>query len=487
LALKEKRERLGPFPLIQRSKKIRQEVFLTIKVYKFMKKNHLFTWFTQPCSKVHLILRIMKISILLMLLGMMNVMANNSYSQSKKITLNLKGATVEQVLNEIEKKSEFYFLLNQKLIDINRKVDIDVEKTSIKEILSKIFNGENVDYLVYDRQIVLTTKVKAKDFKSEPPQTTISGNITAASDGSALPGVNILVKGTNKGAISDVDGNFNIEAESTATLIFSMMGYLNKEVAINGQSVIKVVMEEDTKSLEEVVVVGYGTLKKGNITNAVATFSADNLDERPLLRLDQAMVGQMSGVQIKQTTGSLGKAFSVLVRGTGSLSAGNEPLYVIDGFPLATAAPNGSGNFASGNPLDNINPNDIESIQVLKDASAAAIYGSRAANGVVIITTKKGKSGKPIISFQGHTGFNQAIRKIDMLSSEEWIDRSIEMINAAWVASSPGRTADQTTDQRRTILGLAANAYNTGLMIDDRWNLPGHPGLGCRIFFRYQG
>jgi TonB-linked SusC/RagA family outer membrane protein len=206
-------------------------------------------------------------------------------------------------------------------------------------------------------------------------------------------------------------------------------------------------------------------------------FNAENLDERPVSRVDQAMVGQMAGVSVKQTTGSPGKGLSVQIRGTGSISAGNEPLYVIDGFPLAGANPNGSGNYASGNPLDNINPNDIESIQVLKDASSAAIYGSRAANGVVLITTKMGRSGKPRINFNAYGGYDERSKKLDMLTGEEWAERAAEMINAQWVASGTGRSASQTNEERRVILGLLPGQINTSYMTDDRWFQPGHPGL----------
>ncbi|MCH5685401.1 TonB-dependent receptor plug domain-containing protein [Niabella sp. W65] len=151
-----------------------------------------------------------------------------------------------------------------------------------------------------------------------------------------------------------------------------------------------IILTSTQQQMSEVVVIGYGTQKKRNVTGAVSTLNA-NFEERPVQRVDQALVGQLSGVRVRQTTGALGKGLSVQVRGTSSISAGNEPLYVIDGFPLTPAAPNASGNYANGNPLDNINPNDIESIQVLKDAASAAIYGSRAGNGVVLITTKKVK------------------------------------------------------------------------------------------------
>ncbi len=249
------------------------------------------------------------------------------------------------------------------------------------------------------------------------------------------------------------------------------------ERVVGGSAVINMKLSGDAKSLNQMIVVGYGTQKKANITGAVASYNAKDIQDRPLARADQALVGQMAGVQVKETTGVPGKAFSVQVRGSGSITAGNEPLYVIDGFPLSPASPNGTGAFTTGNPLDNINANDIESIQVLKDASAAAIYGSRAANGVVLITTKQGKSGKPRLSLNVYAGNSEASRRLNLLTPQQWVDRAVEMINTAWVGSGPGRTADQTSDQRRQILGLAPGQVNTLLMIDDRWVEPGHPGL----------
>ncbi len=308
-------------------------------------------------------------------------------------------------------------------------------------------------------------------------QNIINGKVTNAATGDPLSGVTVQIK-NGKATTTNADGSFQISAPTAnASLIFTYVGYEEQQVQGSTKSQVNVSMKVAAMSLENVVVVGYGTQKRKNVTAAVASYNADDIEQRPLVRVDQALVGQMAGVQVKQTTGSPGKAFSIQVRGSGSISAGNEPLYVIDGFPLSSSSPNGSGNFATGNPLDNINPNDIESIQVLKDASAAAIYGSRAANGVVLITTKKGQSGRPKLNFNTYTGFSERTRKLDMLSGEEWVDRAVEIINAQWVASGTGRTANQTTEQRRQILGLAAGTYNTSFMIDDRWLLPGHPGL----------
>ena len=310
---------------------------------------------------------------------------------------------------------------------------------------------------------------------AQTPQS-ITGTVSNES-GKGLEGVTVTIKGTASSTTTGPDGAYKITTKGNDVLVFSYVGYQSQEMNVNNRSVINLALAPSQRVMEDVVIIGYGTQKKRNVTGAVSSFDARKLEERPLTRVDQALVGQMAGVQVKQTSGALGKGFSVQVRGAGSISAGNEPLYVIDGFPLATTSPNGSGGYGSGNPLDNINPNDLESVQVLKDASAAAIYGSRAANGVVLITTKKGQSGRAKINLNLYGGYMERSRKLDMLNAEEWIDRATEIINATWVASGTGRTASQTNEQRRVILGLAPGNVNTGLMTDDRWAQPGHPGL----------
>ncbi|MCC3154954.1 TonB-dependent receptor [Hymenobacter sp. BT770] len=305
----------------------------------------------------------------------------------------------------------------------------------------------------------------------------LTGKIVSPS-GEGLPGVTVVLKGTTIGTTSNVDGTFALAVPETAgTLVFSSIGFKTQEHSFSGAESITIKLVDDNKALDEVVVVGYGTQKRGDVTGAIATLDARKLEERPIARVDQALVGQLAGVVVKQTSGVPGRAFSIQVRGAGSISAGSEPLYVIDGFPLESVAANGGGRFSSGNPLDNINPNDIEKIEVLKDAAAAAIYGSRAANGVVLITTKRGKSGKPQISVNSYAGGSRAAKKLDVLSGEEWASRATEIINNNWVKSGAGRTASQTTAQRRTILGLTGNNVNPDLMLDDRWAMPGHPGL----------
>lgn len=304
-------------------------------------------------------------------------------------------------------------------------------------------------------------------------QWTVAGKVTSQA-GDPLPGVTVLLKGTTNGTATGPDGSFTLSVpEAPGTLVFSFIGFNTREEPFSGPQTLNVTLSEDTEALEEVVVVGYGTQKKADITGAIATLDAKAIEERPISRVDQALVGQLAGVRVQQTSGLPGQGFSIQVRGSGSISAGNEPLYVIDGFPLDVSTQNSGGGFSQGNPLDNINPNDIESIQVLKDASAAAIYGSRGANGVVIITTRSGKSGKPRITFNTYAGWNETAKKLDVLSGEEWIDRAVEMINYNWVNSGEGRTAGQTTAERMDILGRFSNS----LMLDERWLQPGYPGL----------
>lgn len=306
---------------------------------------------------------------------------------------------------------------------------------------------------------------------------TVTGKVVNDA-GQPIAGVSISKKNGSGAVLSKEDGSFSMPSVGAAdTLVFSFVGYANAEVAVEGKTSLKsIVLSASSKSLTDVIVVGYGTQRRKDITAAVATFSTKDLQEKPIGRVDQAMIGQMAGVQVRQQTGMPGAGLSIQVRGAGSITAGTEPLYVIDGFPLDVVSQNSAGGF-TGNPLNNINPNDIESIQVLKDAAAGAIYGSRAANGVVIITTKRGQLGKARISVNANTGISKVARKLDVLSPEEWIAQATELENYKWVNSGTGRTADQTNAQRRAILGLGPNAYNVSYMPDDRWSMPGHPGL----------
>ncbi len=249
-------------------------------------------------------------------------------------------------------------------------------------------------------------------------QVQISGRVTDNAGG-GVPGVNVLLKGTTIGTTTDPEGKYALtipDANANGTLVFSYIGYITEETAINGRTVVDVSLVPDIKSLSEVVVIGYGTQQKKEVTGSVASIAAEKIENLPVTGVDQALTGQLAGVQVQQTTGAPGGNINVRIRGSGSIGAGNEPLYVVDGFPGVTN-------------LNAINPNDIESIEVLKDASAAAIYGSRGANGVVIITTKRGKSGQTKFNVDAYTGLQQVINKVELMNATEYARHAIRARN----------------------------------------------------------
>ncbi|MBK0369283.1 TonB-dependent receptor [Flavobacterium sp. SE-1-e] len=318
-------------------------------------------------------------------------------------------------------------------------------------------------------------------------QNRINGTVKDAT-GFGIPGVSVNQKGTSNGVITDIDGKFeiNLRDNGQSILVFSSVGFLRVEEALKGRTSIEVLLKEDNQVLEEVTVIGYGTQKKKLTTGAISSIKTENFTERPISRVDQGLIGQLAGVRVKQTTGLPGQPFSIEIRGAGSITAGNEPLYVVDGFPIYTEGSNSNGGFSNGSPLDNMNPNDIASIEVLKDAAAAAIYGSRASNGVVLITTKKGKLGKTKFTFNTYGGINKEANRVDMLTSQQWIDRAKVMIDAQWEASGiPGASAGQTMGERIAAYNSVnpsapLNQTNTRYftyIYDERWDIPGHPGL----------
>ena len=302
----------------------------------------------------------------------------------------------------------------------------------------------------------------------------VSGKVTDDT-GKPLAGVTVAVKGSSIATATTNDGSFSLNVPSgNAVLVITSVGFAEQEVAINNRAEIIISMTTVASSLSDVVVIGYGTQKKKNVTGAVSKLKNENFDERPINRVDQALVGQLAGVTVKQNTGIPGKAFSIQIRGSGSISGGNEPLYVLDGFPLSVNSSNaGNGTFSTGNPLDNINPNDIESVEVLKDAAAAAIYGSRASNGVVLITTKRGQLGKPKITVNAYAGYNEAAKKLEMMNGDQWIAQAIEVINAQYLVAFPTASVNDDYATRLARVG----SLNANYIPDPRWTQPGHPGL----------
>jgi len=327
------------------------------------------------------LLRVMKLTVFLLMVTVAGVFANKSYSQTKMINLNMRNATVKEVLNSIEEQSEFSFLYSENIIDINREVSVNIKNQKIDQILNELFEGTNVEYVIKDRFIVLTDFKIGDDVIAALEQNTISGTVTDES-GQPLPGVTVVVKGTTQGTITDAEGNYSLSnVPENAILVFSFVGMRTHEIPIEGKSLINVVLAEDTIGIEEVVAVGYGTQKKINLTGSVDVVSGEKLANRPAANVSLLIQGTAPNLNINLTNrgGEPGAAASWNIRGLGSINGNDAPLILVDGVEM---------------DVNNLDPETIESVSVLKDASASAIYGARAPFGVVLITTKKGKKGK---------------------------------------------------------------------------------------------
>ncbi len=330
----------------------------------------------------------MKLSIYLFLISLFQIHAN-SYSQNAKITLELNNVTIENVLRSIEEKSDFKFLYNDNELDYKKVVSVKFKKTKINRILSKLFINTEIDYEVLDKQIILIANKIKESPKEIEIQQTISGTVVDEA-GVGIPGANVLVKGTTKGVVTDFDGNFSIEASAGDVLEISFLGYVTQSITVSDQTSISITMAEDTAQLDEVVVIGYGTAKKSDLTGAVSRVTSKSFENQPLVRVEDALQGRAAGVTVARQSGAPGGAVKIRVRGTNSITGNNDPLVVIDGI--------------IGGDLATLNPNDIATLDVLKDASATAIYGSRGANGVILITTKRG-NGKGKLDVDFFTSF----------------------------------------------------------------------------------
>ncbi len=377
-----------------------------------MKNNPKKLWAVFASIRSLKIFLIMRIMVFLLLLGVIQVMGKDSYSQNAKVSLNLNDVTVGQVLNTIESQTDFYFIFNQKLVDINRRVSVSARGEKIDRVLNQIFAGTDIKHMVLDRQIVLSPESLLNTRKAAAKlrqQGFIVQGMVTDEKGAPLPGVNIVEKGTSKGTISGNDGKYSISVSSSnATLVFSFVGYTTKEVPVAGKKIINVTLSEQAIGLKEVVAIGYGYQKKSDLTGAVAVVNSDDLTlNGTVSNAAQAMQGKTAGVLVTQNSRAPGGSVSVRVRGSNSISSTNEPLYIIDGFPTKDGK--------------NIDPNDIETIQILKDASATAIYGARGANGVVLITTKRGKAGENHISYTGYVGTQKLRNPFDMLDGKQYM------------------------------------------------------------------
>ncbi|MGV8137479.1 MAG: TonB-dependent receptor [Mangrovibacterium sp.] len=346
-----------------------------------------------------------KLTLFILLLSLFSAQAS-VFSQNSKLSLDYKNVTLKQILGAIEDQSEFRFAFSSEYLDLNRKVSVLYENEPVTAILDQIFKETNIKYSIKDRVIILY-----QDEKGEAPGEAfqqflkVSGKVTDSS-GVSLPGVSVVIKNTSQGTITDADGSYLLSnVPGDAILVFSFVGMRSQEIPVLGKTSVHVVMSEETIGLEEVVAVGYGTRRKATYTGAVAAVSADEIVSRPVTNAIEALRGKVAGVNIIET-GEPGGKQRARIRGWGSLE-NNEPLYVIDGIQTKDG-------------IDHINPNDIESISVLKDASASALYGSRGSNGVIIVTTKTGKKGEKLkISYNGRTDVKYIQKPFETTSPQE--------------------------------------------------------------------
>lgn len=352
------------------------------------------------------IFRIMRISTFLLMVCVFCSYAGNAHSQNAKVSIHMNNVKLDKILNEIENQTDYIFIYNNQ-VDINKITSVKVKNEAVAQVLDKILSGTGINYELEGTHIILTTEA-IKDLHAQQQAKTVTGTVTDVS-GEPIIGANIRIKGTTTGTITDIDGNFSIEAKPQSVIEVSYIGYLTQETVINNQKSIRFLLKEDTKTLDEVVVIGYGVQKKADLTGSVANINTEKLNTQSNANIGQALQGKIAGVDIVSQGGAPGSGTRIMVRGIGTLNNAS-PLYIVDGMYM--------------NSIDHINPNDIASIDVLKDASSAAIYGSRAANGVIIVTTKEGSNteGKPIIDLSVNLGISTASKFLDMLDAKGWAE-----------------------------------------------------------------
>ena len=362
------------------------------------------------------LLRKMRITCVLLIVFASSLFATNVKSQVAKVDIALEDASIIQVIKVIEDQTDYLFVFDKNEIDLSRQVDIDVEKRPVAEVLSNMFSNTDVVYAMEGTNIMLMQKEGELLQLEQQQEQSVSGMVTDAL-GDVLPGVTIVIKGTTQGIITDFDGMYTMNnVPDDAVMVFSFVGMKTQEIAVAGKIKIDVSLEEESIGLDEVIAVGYGTQKKSVVTGSISVVKSDDVSNSKITRVDDALQGLTSGVTVAASSGAPGASPTIRIRGTTSIN-NSDPLYIVDGSVI-------------NDGIDYLNPNDIESIQVLKDAASASIYGSRASNGVIIVTTKKGKEGVLQINYNMKAGFQGPIRKVDLANATEYAQlRNQSLIN----------------------------------------------------------
>lgn len=387
-----------------------------------MKKNYPF--YQDLVPGLRKLFLIMKISLILILFSL-SAVASSIYSQTATLNLNLNKVTISKVFDEIEKQSDFYFFYNKNQIDEKKWVSINCDQEKIDVVLDKILTDPETKYEIADKFIFIFNQAGTTQSTNNFQEKTITGTVKSCDDNQPLPGVSVIVKGTSNGTITNMDGQYSILVPQTATLVFSFIGMATQEIAVGTQTTIDVELCSDMIGLDEVIVVGYGTMKKSDLTGAVASVKSEDLNKVAASNPTEALQGRVAGVSVTKIGGAPGGDIDIKIRGVGTFG-NNKPLVVIDGIK---------------GDLNYLNQSDIESIEVLKDGAAAAIYGAEAANGVILVTTKKGQAGTMKVDLGAYLSMNKAINRFEMLDASGYKKIHKAMYEAAGEAIPEYATA----------------------------------------------
>ncbi len=422
-----------------------------------MKKNHAYRWvYINP--SVTKLLKIMKLASILLFACVLSVHAGG-FSQDVKVNLSLNGVKLTKFFKAIEKETKFRFAFSNDILPAGRIVTINVKQALLSRVMNEVMSTTNLKYRFDEVSGIFIISEKPggplKEMEAAIVRT-ITGNVTNEK-GEPLAEVSVLVKGSSKATLTSANGSFSIDVEDNAkALIFSFVGMVSKEVNIEGRRSVQVVLELSNKVLDDVVIVGYGTQKSRTVTGAIGKIGSKQVKEVPVLGLDQAILGRVAGVLVTENSAEPGGEVSIKMRGIASITGGSEPLVVVDGIPMSVN-------------LNTINPNDIESIDLLKDAAATAIYGSRASAGVILVTTKRGrKDGKSVVSFDAFTSLQYVAKKVPLLNGAQFAQLANENLvnggqapNPAW--ADPSKVLN--TDWQDAMFNPGAPMHNANISI----------------------
>lgn len=394
----------------------------------------------------------MKLTAILMLAACLQIQAR-TYSQ--QVTIHLKNVPIQRVFKEINRQTGFDFLYSSDLLNKQGKVTVQVKNQSLDAALNQCLGKTGLTFVIMEKSVVIRPRAELKVSSPEPapvvavPDIKVQGKITDDA-GNPLEGVSVVVKGGTRGTFTNAKGEFSIDVPDNAVkiLVISYVGMQTRELSVDGKSVINISLEKVISQQDEIVVIGYGTQRKKAVTGSIASVNYDQFKDRSYANVAQSLEGAVAGVNITTSQGAPGFGPTIKVRGTSSITAGTTPLYVIDGMALE--------NF----DLNQLNPQDIQSIEILKDAASSAIYGSRGANGVILVTTKLGKAGKAQVNLTIESGISKVNRRVDMMDAQQWIKYYIDARNNAWVALDPVNNLPTDDNARRTsVAGSAAKNY----------------------------